>query len=207
MRNKPLLLLVAFFALNFLLSLSFSCKKTDDDITGFGRQTYCIAFDSMEVAAVKGPSLYSGTELREGQTLSKGDSLHLYLTFYSQQVVCYQLPERNPFMNSANALTPPPPSYSFKDSVVQVSITSDNDFDNTYTKGQELIGLFDIKDMTQDDLGQIDYSVKDYLVVGHHRFQLRQYPATTGKHRFTVKYQLASGKIVIASSVLFTIQV
>lgn len=196
--RKSIIILSAFFVCNVLLTGIYSCTKTYDDgcggKNGWEADNRCSELNSATVTLVNSQyqPIFVGSEV-------KATDVVLEVTFNEQAVTCKANKVVNPFITAAYACTPPPPTYFHKDGIVQVSITSNNNYDDSHAAGSDLSAYFEIPTLEKlNEVGVANGDINDFET--NHHIALKQAPQFAGKYNFTIQYHLASGAIVEATS-------
>lgn len=199
--RKSFVILSAFFLFNISLSLLYSCNKDKYGgggcSTGTNKSKYCATLKSLNITPMRrlGDSYSYDTIATHEFVLYRNFVLSVTLT--GEETICYKKLV-NPFINAAYACTPPIPSLNFKGTINKVSITSDQDFDDTHAEGADLSAYFEIVN-GRNDLNEMEYAGNG--ITGNHKFMLKSSPKTNGAYTFTVTYHLTNGNQVQAQCV------
>lgn len=200
--RKSILLLSAFFFCNLLLSTFYSCDKnyTCTEKTRFTRDVVC--YDLSNANAYIFTSSYSG-KVDEGNFV-KAENLNIKVTLVDTTYTCKANRTFNPFMTSAYACTPPPPRLVRNDQIVNVSIISDNNYDDSHKAGSDLSNYFDMPELSELNATGFTSTNNKELETSH-LFILNKAPSMNMDHNFTIQYHLASGNMFEATT--YTVKV
>lgn len=191
--SKFLTILTAFFLFNISLSLLYSCNKDKYNDGGCGpfETEYCATLKSINITPMRWVNDIYYDTINNGQSIRYSNFV-LSVLLTGEKTTCYKK-QVNPFMNSAYACTPPISELNFKGTISKVSITCDNDFDDTHLKGDDLSAYFELRDENAT-LNKVEYMGNGRT--GNHKFRLTSPPKVSGTYIFTVTYHLSDGSKV-----------
>lgn len=196
--RKAIIILSVFFVCNFFLATFYSCVK-EYPCGPFKTDTAgCVQINDLTADVI---SLGDETKVDSGHAVV-AEKLRIEVNFRGGVVTCKNTYPYNPFITQVYACSPPQPIYVQKDKVVNISIISDNDFDDSHKAGSDLKGYFFVPAL--DAINSSDVSGADTFD-GNHFFDLEQAPENNSRHSFTVRYNLASGTVLGATTVPVTI--
>lgn len=200
--RKSLFLLCAFFCTSIAMSMFYSCRNLIVDDCSFPNSQKCAVLQTAELT----PLGEDGHKVIDSGKSFNAKEFQLIATLRGTSYICYRKINRNPFVNSAYACDPPPPSYVLKDDgIVSRAITCNKDFDSNHPAGSNLLDLFN----TNNGGGNVNENYSDDFSndnIGVQRFYLDQTPEKVGEYIFTVRYELVSGTVVEATAVPVILQ-
>lgn len=199
---RKLLLLTLLLTGNLLLGSLYSCEYIDDGCNFAPVDDYCSDADRLSV------DMYNTTNytpVAQGQSIY-ATQLLLYVNMHGSRTVCYldAQPRQNPFITSANACSPPIPSYTLTDKVTAINITADRDFNANYPQGSSLNGVFRMPLLSSVNVTSSESYGTDQKI-GESPYYLDQKPELAGDYTFTITYTFNSGKTLSISTAPVTL--
>lgn len=192
--HKSAFLFLVVFCGPFVLSFISSCDKGGRCGSGeYNAKDICVQVDSLHIGA-RYASDDNGRDL-DANAHIRATNLVLVTTFYGPDVVCVRPRTDNSFVTTAYACSPVLPDYVVKDHIIEMTITSNEDFDAEYPAGSNLNAYFNLPALTDVNSNEFsDYTASNEIA--EHRARLQQAPAKEGLHTFTISYKMNSGRVV-----------
>lgn len=185
--RKPAILFSLLISINLLTAL-YSCNKGYNDDGCGGSTNYTPTITHLKDISISAYNQQTNSVIQNDGNV-KATDIALNISMNVDYVALNESKQnfRNPFVTAAYACTPPV-FYQLSDSIVAITITSNNDYDDTHKAGANLYEYFQSPELSEIN-GTEPSTDAGYMMY------LNQAPKENTAHKFTIKIRMVSGAV------------